>query len=229
MLKFFYIFLIGFLFINIPATSQKKNNKSGSILFSVGMGIDYSSTPSYTDYLRNLLPVTASDSIKTFSTGVEFFGAFEYSFTKTLSSKLDYSYFLRSNHYSFAYYGYVFDYTISAHQPYIMLFYNNRDKKFSFKMGAGAGYHFQILENSINPSNTLTYTSHGLSFKGEVVFAPRFSEKLETYISGFVYGTTTSSLKDENGNLLKGTTTGKEVNLGGYGVGARLGLSFYLN
>jgi hypothetical protein len=35
-------------------------------------------------------------------------------------------------------------------------------------------------------------------------------------------------LKDDNGAILK-STTGDEVNLGGFGVGARLGLSFYLN
>jgi hypothetical protein len=213
--------------VNIPLKAQKKTDKAGLFLFSAGMGIEYSSTPSYTDYLRNELPLYSRDSIKTFSTGIEFFGSLEYTLTRTLSAKLDYSYYLRSSHYSFAYY--VFDYSISSHQPYLMLFYNNRDKKFSFKIGAGIGYHFQVLENSINPNSSLTYSSHGLAFKGELVFAPKFSEKLETYISGFVFGSTTSSLKDSNGNLLKGTSTGKEVNLGGYGVGARLGLSFYLN
>ena len=190
------------------------------------MGIDYSSTPSYTDYLRNELSTGSGDTIKTFSTGIEFFGCFEYQFAKNVSAKFDYSYYLRSNHYTFAYY--VFDYTIKSHQPYLMLFYNSKDKKFSFKFGAGAGYHFHILENNVSPTNSLTYTSSGLAFRGEVIFAPRFSQKLETYISGFVYGSTTSSLKDGNGNILK-ATTGKEVNLGGYGVGARLGLSFYLN
>jgi hypothetical protein len=225
--RFLYTFVVCFLLFNIPAVSQKAEKNKGTILFSLGMGIDYGSTPSYTDYLRNELPAGTGDSIKTFSTGVEFFGCFEYGLSPVVSAKLDYSYFLRSNHYTFAYY--VFDYTIQSHRPYLMIFYKNSDKKFSFKFGAGAGYHFHMLENKVTTSNTLNYTSSGMSFKGEFIFAPKFSEKLETYISGFVYGSTASSLKDENGNLLKGTSTGKEVNPGGYGVGARLGLSFYLN
>lgn len=227
MIKFFYIvpicifFSAGTLVSQVPLKKEK-----GNMLISFGMGINYGSTPSYTDYLRNVLSTGTGDTIKTFSAGVEFFGAFEYRFNKRVSAKLDYSYYLRSSHYTFTYY--VFDYTIKSHQSYAMIFYNNVDKNFSFKLGGGAGFHFDILDNNVSPSNSLTYTSSGFSFRGEIVFAPKFSEKLETYISGFAYGSTASSLKDENGNILK-STTGKEVNLGGYGIGARLGLSIYLN
>ena len=191
------------------------------------MGVDYSSTPSYTDYLRNQLSISSGDSIKTFSVGVEFFGGIEYRFSKTTSLKLDYSYYLRSNRYSLLYY--VFDYTLTSHQPYLMAFYSLESKKINLKFGAGAGYHFHILENNISTSNSVTYNASGPSFRCEIIFAPKFSKILETYISGYVFGTTSSYLKDDYDNLLKVSSTGKEVNLGGYGVGARLGLSIYLN
>ncbi|HEY3251563.1 MAG TPA: hypothetical protein VGK25_10645 [Ignavibacteria bacterium] len=212
---------------NSQPYSQVKNKKQSSLIFSLGMGIDYGATPSYTDYLRNELPVSARDSIKTFSTGIEFFGGIAYEFAKNISVKLDYSYFIRSNSYSFIYY--VFDYTITSHQPYLMIFYNLKNPKYTFKFGAGGGFHLYKLENNVNTSNTIGYTANGFSFRGEVIFGPKLSKNLETYISGFVFASSTSSLKDSNGSLLKGTSTGKEVNLGGYGVGARLGLSFYLN
>lgn len=226
MLKYLYIVLLCFISFNIPVNSQAPDKKKGKFLFSLGMGIEYSSTPSYTEYLRNELALSSRDSIKTFSTGIEFFGSFEYGFTNTISGKIDYSYYLRSNNYTISYY--VFDYTIKSHQPYAMVFYNSINKNFSFKIGAGAGYHFQVLENNISSINTLTYTSSGPALKGEVIFAPKFSPMLETYISGFFFGTTTTPLKDGNGNVLK-STTGEEVKLGSFGVGARLGLSFYLN
>lgn len=189
------------------------------------MGVDYGATPSYTDYVKNEVPYSTGDSIKTFSAGIEFFGGVEYEFTRTISAKVDYSYYIRSNNYSFGIY--VFDYTITSHQPYIMAYYNLKYHTYTFKFGAGAGFHLFKLDNDVNSTNTLTYTASGLSFRAEVIFAPKLSDKLYTYLGGFAFATSTSSLKDENGNLLKGSSTGKEVNLGGYGVGARLGLSFY--
>lgn len=212
---------------NVPVFSQNKKKESGRLLFSLGMGINYSASPSFTDYFKNELPAGTHDSIKTYSTGVEFFGGLEYGLSKTLSAKIDYSYYVRSNLYRFIYY--IFDYTVTAHQPYIMLYFNNTNSKFRFKLGAGAGYHFYSLKNNVSASNQLYYTAGGFSFRGEFIFNPKFSKILETYLSGYVFGSTTSNLKDASGNTLKGTATGKEVNLGGYGVGARLGLSFYLN
>jgi len=207
--------------------SQKVSSDKGKYLLSLGMGADYSSTPSFTDYLKNELPLSAQDSIKPFSIGVEFFVGIEYRFLKVASIKLDYSYYLRSNRYTFAYY--VFDYTLTSHQPYLMFFYKLDNKKIDLKFGGGAGYHFHILSNNISSNSTKSYTSSGIGIRGEIIFAPRFSKVLETYISGYVFGSASSSIKDESGNLLKGSSTGKEVNLGGYGVGARLGLSIYLN
>jgi len=214
-------------FLNFQISAQKNSTGKGSYLLSLGMGVDYSASPSYTDYLKNELPLSARDSIKTYTIGVEFFGGLEYRFTKYTSVKLDYSYYLRSNRYTFVYY--VFDYTISTHQPYLMLFYSLNNKKIDIKVGTGAGYHFQKLENNISANQQLVYTASGLSFRGEIIFVPKFSKILETYISGYIFGSTSSSLKDSNGNYLKGNETGKEVNLSGYGVGARLGISIYLN
>jgi hypothetical protein len=141
------------------------------MLISLGMGIDYGSTPSYTDYLKNELSTSSSDTIRTFATGVEFFGGFEYRFAKTVSARLDYSYYLRSNTYTFIYY--VFDYTINSHQPYLMIFYHNLDKKFSFKIGAGAGFHFHNLRKHLSQSNSVTYKSVDLP-SGEVILQEIF-------------------------------------------------------
>jgi hypothetical protein len=216
--------LLTLIFTHNTIHSQQKNKQKKSIIFSLGMGVDYCANPSYTDYLRNELSTSSRDSIKTFSAGIEFFGGIEYEFSKVISGKLDYSYFIRSNSYTFSYY--VFDYTITSHQPYVMLYYNWKNPSYTFKFGAGAGYHLHKLENNVSATNSLSYTANGFSFRGEVIFSPQLSNKLNAYISGFAFGSTNSSLKDENGNILKGTSTGTEVNLGGYGVGVRLGLSF---
>jgi hypothetical protein len=102
-----------------------------------------------------------------------------------------------------------------------MAYYNLKKSNYTFKFGAGAGFHLFKLDNEINPTSTLSYTASGFSFRGEVIFAPKLSKNLYTYLSGFVFVSSASSLKDSNGNFLKGSSTGKEVNLCmelGYGL-----------
>ena len=45
----------------------------------------------------------------------------------------------------------------------------------------------------------------------------------------FVAGSSLGVIKDQNGNVLKNTQTGEEVNLGGFGIGLRLGFSIVIN
>lgn len=191
------------------------------------MGIDYHASPSYTDFIRNEIPYFTSDSIKTYSAGVEFFGALEYDLTKQVSGAVDYSYFLRSSNYTFTYY--VFDYTITSHQPNLMLYYNLSYPGFKFKIGAGGGYHLYSLENNINGQGNASYSAGGPSVRIELLFAPVLSKKLAAYVSAYYRGNFSSSLKDPDGNILKSGSTGEEVNMSSYGPGARLGFTFYLN
>lgn len=191
------------------------------------MGIDYLSLPSYVEYLRKEIPNYNSDSIKTYSTGIEFFGALEYGLTKNITASLDYSYFLKSNTYNYSYF--VFDYTITSHQPGIMVYYNLFYPGFRFKIGAGGGYHFHTLENNISPTNKDSYKASGGAVRIEIIFAPSLSKNLSAYVSAFFTGSFTSKLKNSEGVTLKSSSTGKEVDLGSYGPGARIGFTFNLN
>jgi hypothetical protein len=220
------IAILVLIVLAVQLNSQTKKKQSGLWLLSAGMGIQYSASPSFTEYLRNEIPGVTYDSIKTYSAGVEFFGGIEYTLNKNVSAKLDYSYYLRSSRYVFSPYAY--DFTVTAHQPYLMMYYLHTQSNFRFKLGAGAGYHLGMLDFNESPYGQRTYKAGAFSFRGEFIFAPLFSDKVETYLSGFVFGTAGQKLKDDNGNILK-STTGKEVDLGGYGVGARLGLAFHLN
>ena len=203
-----------------------KNKKKLS--FSAGMGLGYGATPDFTDYLRQEIPYSNSDSIGSFNAGIEFFGAIEYELTKTLSAKVDYSYFIRSLRYEYSHF--IFDYTITSHQPYFFINYNLlKSPNYNFKFGIGLGYHFQQLDNKVSTSTTLRYTSNGPSVRGELIFSPKFSKTFWGYLSGFAYGNFYGKLKDESGNTLKPANSNSEASLGGYGVGVRLGFTFYLN
>jgi hypothetical protein len=196
--------------------------------FSLGMGISMSTAPSLVDFIRNDIPLINKDSVKSFGVGFEFFGAVEYDISKDFSFKLDYSYFIKSLSYSYSYFTY--DYFYSIHQPYLMGYYVVRKPAYSFKFGAGLGYHFAQLTKDIGAGSNLVYNASGAAYRGEVVFTAELSKKLASYFSGFVMGSSIGSLKDKStSNVLKNSQTGAAVDLEGFGIGARLGLIIYLN
>lgn len=192
---------------------------------SIGMGISMSTAPSFVDYVRNDLPILNKDSIKSFGVGFEFFGSAEYDLSKEFSLKLDYSYFVKNLSVNYAYFTYNYFYFI--HQPYIMGYYVLRKKNYGFKFGGGLGYHFAHMTKDIGAGSNLDYSASGVAYRGEIVFYSFLSERLGSYISGFINGNSIGTLKDSNKNALLNAGTGGEVNLSGFGIGARIGISYY--
>lgn len=191
------------------------------------MGIDYGATPDFTNYLRNQIPYSNQDSIGYLHAGIEFFGGVERDISENISVKVDYSYFTRSVNYTYSFF--VFDYTITGHQPFIFVNYLFRANQYRLKLGLGAGYHFQMLDNKINLTTTETYRSNGPAIRIEGTLSNRFTDKFWGYLSLSLFRNLYGKLKDENGNVLKPVNSNIEASLNGYGVGARLGFSFILN
>jgi hypothetical protein len=185
------------------------------------MGLSLLSSPSFNRYLKNTIPYKSKDSIKTFSIGLEFFGSAEYGVSQNFAARLDYSYFIKSIRYVYSYL--VFDYFYFLHQPALSAFYLINGRHFQFKLGGGLSYQFIQLEN-----NDLTYKSHGLGLRGEVIYSAQLSDRLNSYISGFIFGNFSNSVKDADGKPLI-SPVGEEVNLNAFGIGTRLGVSFYFN
>lgn len=230
MSKTILLLLLFYAVINPSVNSQDKKIGmpfKNRFSFSLGMGISMSTAPSFIDYVRNDLPIVNKDSVKSFGVGFEFFGALEYDVSKEFSVKLDYSYFVKNISVDYAYFTY--NYFYSVHQPYLMGFYVIRKKNYGFKFGAGLGYHFAQMSKDIGASSNLDYSASGLGYRGEIIFYSNLSKRLGSYVSGFIMGNSIGALKDSNSNILKNSLTGSDVNLSGFGVGARLGISFYLN
>ncbi|MCX7878290.1 MAG: hypothetical protein N2510_06565 [Ignavibacteria bacterium] len=213
-----FALLILFLLLSNDSYTQYKYSLCG------GMGINYGNTPSFNDYLRRELSFSSADSIKSFNTGIEFFLSGEYVLSSNFSAKIDYSYFIRSSNYTYQFY--VFDHIIKIHQPYLFLNYVINKKRYSFRFGLGAGYHFQILENHISTTNLITYRSSGPSLRCEFTYKPLLSRRFSGLISAFIYGNLYNSLKAANGSYLVSNSSDEKVNLGGYGVGLRLGIGY---
>lgn len=201
--------------------------KKHRLSFSAGMGLSLQDNSSFVDYLRREIPYSTADSVKTFATAIEFFGGIEYSLSRKFSLKLDYSYYLRSVYYRYTFN--VFNYDIIIHQPYLMGYYLIQKRAFDLKFGGGVGYHIGTVNRILDPNSAITYKANGFSFRGEAVFAPNMTKKLQAYISGFVVVSSFQSLKDSNGNYLTSTNSTQQVNLSGFGVGARIGFIYNIN
>ncbi len=223
----YFKFIAAFILVNAALFSQSVVKQKKHVSFFTGMGIQYGITPEFRDFLVASIPYSTSDSIKSFNAGVEFFGGAEFDLSKSVSAGIDYSYYIRGL--SYIYSPAVFDYTITSHQPYVFVNYNLRKPKFNFKFGGSVGYHFQQLDNKINNSTTLKYTSSGASARLNITFLPKFSENFYVYLSGFAFANLYGKLKDENGEVLKAPNSNTEADLKGYGVGARLGILFHIN
>lgn len=223
MIKIINCFLFLLLLISFSEAQNIYNKKLLS--FTVGMGLDYVTTPSLNDYFKTDVPYSNKDSIKTFSVGVEFFGGLEYQISGNASLKADYSYFIRSITYNYYLSNYEFDYYV--HQPYLMGYYIVGHKNSQFKFGGGFGYHFAGLEIN-NGNSKRNYHSNGLAYKGEVIFSAKLGKKMSTYASGYFQGNILSPLKDSNGSKFTSYFNSNDVTLSSFGVGIRFGLGIII-
>src|SRR5436190_11860315 len=87
------IFCVSSLHSQTDTTKHIKYKKQISI--SAGMGVSYGTSPSFTSFLKETIPYTTTDSVKTFNIGVEFFGGVEFEFSQKFSLRAEYSYFIR--------------------------------------------------------------------------------------------------------------------------------------
>jgi hypothetical protein len=218
------------LFSKNQACSQDKEpgktfSSKGRFSISAGMGLSLINTQSFNEYLRNEIPYKSKDSVKAFSLGVEFFSGLEMGMSRNLSLRADYLYSFRSDTYYYTYL--VYDYFYSIHQPSINAFYLINGMHYQLKLGGGVG--LQYLQIEVNdPSANGTFKSLGAGLRGEIIYSAQLSKRLSSYISGFAQGNLTGKVKDSNGNTLK-SAIGKDVDLSGFGVGARLGITVFLN
>lgn len=216
-LLLFLVPVILFLLTSEVKSQDSTRHKEKHVSVYAGMGLGYSTTPKFNDFVRNEVFNGLNDSVKNFSVGLEIFGGVEYELSKSFSLRLDYSYFFKSKTYYVSFY--VFDYYYFIHQPYIMAQYNIKKNNYRFDFSFGAGYHFAQLQRTLNTTE-YSYNSSGPAVRGEVRFSARFSDNLNTYLSGFMNGAFLSSFL-----IQSGTQPAQEVNLSGFGMGVRLGLS----
>lgn len=212
---------------------QTLNKKNKYTSFSFGMGANYSNNPSLKNYIQYELPyyniLTRDNQLSDFSTGLEFFGGVEKQFSKNISAKVEYSYFLKSynvkqnSQYDYSKY----DFSYYNHQPFIIFYYVMHQEYSFIKIGAGTGYiysQFTVKEYG----SEYSYSSNGFGLKTEIILNLQIGKSVAGYISGNITKTFLSNLKDKSGKELLTNGTNETVNLSSFGMGIRLGVEIFI-
>ncbi len=190
---------------------------------AAGMGVSYVSAPDVVAVVNSL--VYSTERLQQFRPGVEFFGAAVLPLSPDLALKLDYAYLLLSYDGETPYGPGSF--TVQAHLPTLVLQYALADAGlYDLKVGGGLGYHVGALSESYGTVND-RFTGQGLGMLGELEANTAFGDHLFGYLGAIVRWDFIGSLTSPSGKNAGGTASGGPPTLRFFGVGARLGMSYY--
>lgn len=211
------------LFAVTGADSQTAAESHSRIGVSAGMGVSYVDPFDVVD-LVNSTP-GAVERVPQFKAGVEFFGTANVPVSPEWSLKFEYAYFLASYNT-----GTVLgpaEYTLMYHLPSVIIQYLLLDAGvYNVRVGAGVGYHVGILERKFFTEDD-QYTGSGIGSVADLEANTAFGEHLYAYLGANLRWEFVGDLKN-NGGLAPGVTpAGGRPTLHLFGVGARLGFTYY--
>lgn len=235
--KFVIILIIlslysGFVFSQSGRVSFEKQNKDSRYYsFSFGMGANYGNNSSLVSFIGSELPfyntLSINDVLSNFSAGFEAFAGAEFQIKKSLSLKVEYSYFSKSINSNARPEYQNYDFTYISHQPYLTAFYIIPQEYSYIKFGFGAGFLHSIFTEKVS-SSEVSYTSNGIGLKLNGILDIQISKNLAGYIEGYIDKTFQGDLKDDSGNLVINSRGDRvNVNLNRLGVGVRLGAEIF--
>lgn len=206
----------------------KQNKNKHYTSFAFGMGVSYGNNKSLNTFIGYELPnyntLTESQKLSEFRTGLEFFGIAERQVTKSISLKVDYGYFIKSNKLDM-YPANSYDYT--NHQISLGLNYIIPGEYHFLKFGLSGGAVFSNLDSKSYINNIGAFTTSGVIAKAEGTFSVQMGNNLAGYLNGYIGNVFSGKLKDANGKELK-NVVGDSVDLSSFMVGLRLGIEFYI-
>jgi hypothetical protein len=185
-----------------------------------GMGINFVSTPSLTDYLN--YNIAGSEDINIFSSTGEFYGEVDYSISEKYQLGFEYVYTLYS--YSTLLAGLNYDLSYNHQKPSILGYYVISGKGYKFKFGGGVG--IRIIDLTEKKIITENFSTSGFGFLGRI--------QGHTKLSGNFYANIGSTIRydipgePENGKVkLHDTITNESVNINSFSVSVNIGFSYF--
>lgn len=217
-------YIILFLF-TIQLLVAQGSSSGVNIDLMGGMGLTYVSTPAFNDYVNNLVP--QQDEVESFASSICFFLETDYSINKTFDIGIEYEnrlYSLTSNISGLDIYE--IDYTV--HSPTLLAYYVIQGEGYKFKFGGGGGYRYLSLTEKL-PS---TRAKENFNASG---FGVLLKAHGHTLLGGSFYAYIGADLRydiigeaSSNGNVFNSPALNSEINFNSLGIGAKLGVSYFI-
>lgn len=190
---------------------------------SAGMGVTYSSSRELVDLVNGT--TGAQEKLAEFHAGAEFFVSVSIPLSEEWVLKLDYGYQVAS--YNIATLYETAQFTLTQHCPTIIIQHVLAEQGiFNLKAGAGIGYHFGNL------AERFLYIDNSFGGKGPGVIAElegntALGEHLFIHLGVNARWELIGELTDSSGKFPGTTSSGGHPTLNSFGVGARMGVTYY--
>jgi len=210
-----YLLPLIFLFFTIKSYSQ--------IEVSAGMGLSYFFDSGLRDYVNEF---TASNSLKTFNSEVEFFAEINLPPRNFFEWGVEYSYSIYSFQYDFGYS--LYDLVLNSHRPSLIYYYVISGSGYKLKFGGGVG--LRLLQFKEKLPYLSSYASHILIGWGFLFKASAF-----TTLGNNLFAVITANIRRDlpgtytlaNVKLFNNTDSSNgKINFNSLSVGFLVGISY---
>jgi hypothetical protein len=204
-----------------PGAAAEPRSRGG---FSAGMGVIYVNAGDVVD-LVNSTP-GALERVPLFKTGVEFFGAGSIPIRSDWLVKIEYAYQLAS--FNIATTGGPAEFTVTIHCPTVIAQYVLAERGlYNLKLGAGGGFSFGSLSERYVYIDD-SFTGSGPSFVLDLEANTAFGEDFYAFLGANARWQLIGELLDSGGRSPGVASDGGRPTLHLFGVGARLGFTYYV-
>jgi hypothetical protein len=190
---------------------------------AAGMGVEYLAPNDIVDMINGAF--RPSNRLPEFHAGVDFFGAGFLPLSADWMLKFEYAYVL--NTYNITGVFGPGDFTMKVHLPTLILHYVLADEGlYNLSAGIGAGYHLGTLSTNYG---TLvdSYTADGAGLLAELQGNTATGEHLFVHLGVQARWERIGELKNAAGSSPGINAKGSPATLSWFGVGARIGMSYY--
>jgi hypothetical protein len=209
---------------SVPARVQSTVFNKFTLGISAGLGITLFNSPDLVDYLN---AHNVSPSVAEFQSAPEFFTSLEIPFSQAYGMKLEYAEMFTTY---ILYTPYQSDEIYSVKMPTLLLQTLFPDSITMVKLGAGVGYHFVTLDETLL-GNTTRYTTKGLGIKGELEINAALSEAMFAFVAGdvrFDFFQNLKSTRNVSYPVPYGSILFRNPTFSFISVGLKLGVIVYL-
>jgi len=204
------------------ATGQVEETFSTAPIVTAGLGVLYFNPQDVVNTI-NGSGLTAGHA-EDFNSYAEFFGCAAFPLSRAWVLVADYAYILGS--YNLPGIFGLGEFTCTIHAPSVLLLYALwQEPLFAIRGGVGAGYHFGALHARVGTLDD-TYRGKGPGFLLNLDGNTALGDRLSAYLGLFARWEAIGELTDEAGSSLEGPQGLPPPTLNGFGVGAKLGVSY---